>query len=76
LLELIAKALKASGGTAAFTSNQAAGVASGVMQGLAYMHGRHIVHRDIKPANILVNYAGDVKVRRFDFVIILLCIRF
>jgi len=65
LSELIAKALKSNNGETAFNSNQAAGVARGVMSGLQYMHGRNVVHRDIKPANILVKYDGHVKLADF-----------
>ncbi|KAF8058924.1 MKK3 [Scenedesmus sp. PABB004] len=40
-------------------------VAAKVLQGLAFMHARHMVHRDIKPANILLSLAGAAKLSDF-----------
>ena len=36
-----------------------------ILQGLAYLHKKHVVHRDIKPANILLNKNGVVKLADF-----------
>ena len=36
-----------------------------ILQGLNYMHKKHIMHRDIKPANILLNKNGIVKLADF-----------
>ncbi|GBF99604.1 hypothetical protein Rsub_12068 [Raphidocelis subcapitata] len=36
-----------------------------VLQGLAFLHRRHLVHRDIKPANILLNLQGEAKISDF-----------
>ena len=36
-----------------------------ILQGLFYLHKKHVVHRDIKPANILMNKNGVVKLADF-----------
>ncbi|XP_050208155.1 mitogen-activated protein kinase kinase 9-like [Mercurialis annua] len=40
-------------------------IAYQVLNGLSYLHARHIAHLDIKPANLLVN--KDMKVKISDF---------
>ena len=32
--------------------------AAGILEGLAYMHRRHLIHRDIKTSNIILNAKG------------------
>ncbi|CAH8332628.1 unnamed protein product [Eruca vesicaria subsp. sativa] len=36
-----------------------------ILNGLAYLHRRHIVHRDIKPSNLLRNSENNVKIADF-----------
>ncbi|KAI5189697.1 cyclin-dependent kinase 12/13 [Nematocida minor] len=36
-----------------------------ILQGLAYIHSKHILHRDIKPSNILVRSDKTVKIADF-----------
>lgn len=36
-----------------------------ILNGLVYLHKRHVMHRDIKPANILFNLGGVVKLADF-----------
>lgn len=34
----------------------------GTLEGLQFIHSRHVVHRDIKPENLLVDSAGRVRI--------------
>ncbi|KAJ8900126.1 hypothetical protein K2173_024242 [Erythroxylum novogranatense] len=40
-------------------------VARQILNGIAYLHRRHIVHRDIKPSNLLINSEQHVKIADF-----------
>lgn len=41
--------------------------AAGVLEGLAFLHRRHLIHRDIKPANLLINERGYPVLIDFGF---------
>ena len=47
------------------TIGQVAGVAEGVLAGLAHAHAQSIVHRDLKPENVMVTNDGRVKITDF-----------
>jgi calcium/calmodulin-dependent protein kinase I len=48
-----------------FSEQEAAVVVTQLMEGIRYMHRKHIAHRDLKPENILVH--GDDEVKIADF---------
>ena len=41
--------------------------AAGILEGLAWMHRRHLIHRDIKPQNVLINEKGYTELIDFGF---------
>eukprot|EP00956_Cyclotella_meneghiniana_P038010 scaffold147680_cov79-Cyclotella_meneghiniana.AAC.2 len=41
--------------------------AAGILEGLAYMHRRHLIHRDIKTSNIILNAKGYPTIIDFGF---------
>jgi len=45
--------------------DEALGVATDILRGLAYAHSKGIIHRDIKPANILLTAEGRAKIADF-----------
>ena len=45
-------------------------IMSDVLQGVAFMHSKHIVHRDIKPENMIVDCYGNVRLTDFGLVTI------
>ena len=47
------------------TDEQKIGLVRGLLEGLAYIHGKRIIHRDLKPANIFLTDALKVKIGDF-----------
>lgn len=37
----------------------------GLVDGLVYIHSRHVIHRDLKPANVLLDVSDGVKIVDF-----------
>ena len=39
------------------------------LEGLAFLHDRHVIHRDIKSDNILINMEGEVRLADFGYAV-------
>ena len=39
------------------------------LQGLKFLHDRHVIHRDIKSDNILINTDGEVRLADFGYAV-------
>lgn len=52
-------------GTHIYHETHLSDLARQILNGLAYLHRRHIVHRDIKPSNLLINSGKKVKIADF-----------
>ncbi len=48
-----------------FSEQEAAVVVTQLMEGIRYMHRKHIAHRDLKPENILVHGEDEIKIADF-----------
>ncbi len=50
-----------------YSEPQAARVMFQLLDGIAYMHRKHVSHRDIKPDNILFSDKAKRKIKLIDF---------
>ena len=39
------------------------------LEGLQFLHDRHVIHRDIKSDNILINMDGEVRLADFGYAV-------
>ena len=39
------------------------------LEGLKFLHDRHVIHRDIKSDNILINMDGEVRLADFGYAV-------
>lgn len=53
----------------AYTHNRAKQIMTMLLNGLNYMHEKHLMHRDLKPDNILVDLDGSIKIADFGLTL-------
>ena len=56
-------------GGKAFTISEVKCFMKQLLEGVDYLHSRHILHRDIKPANILWTNRGELKICDFGIAL-------
>lgn len=49
-----------------FSELEIVDIANQILQGLCYLHSKHIIHRDIKLQNILISEDFTIKIADFD----------
>jgi len=46
-------------------------IVNGLIDGLKFLHGQHIVHRDIRPSNLVLDQHGNVIIIDYETAVII-----